>query len=378
MSRNIFNSLVLFILVLSIASPVNASPAIADPAYVPPIAAVMNAPAQAHNGQIIQYKIVLDGNGGELREPSIITDTLPAGVSFTGNLTSTYGTAQYNSSTNTVTWTNSPSVLGTGSVGKAVLLGDNSTPLSGVNSVPPPYTGGPVSLAIDDGTAEGATGANADMFKGFLWLNRFTPSPAEFPFKLKEVQVYFMNNGYVSVGDPLEIVIYENKSGNENLSTGSNLLTTVPVTVQALAAWNTFTLPTPVAFTGPGDVLIGVFMNLDPNNQKIPAAKDETTSLHRSWIGFWTTQPSTPTLPPNGGLFTLESINQNGNFMVRGSGETIPVPSTITVTFDTTVTIDAGDITNHADVLYAGALIPIQATTSVINTRTIYLPVITR
>ncbi|HZD55871.1 MAG TPA: S8 family serine peptidase, partial [Anaerolineales bacterium] len=56
----------------------------------------------------------------------------------------------------------------------------------------PFVTGSAVSLALDDGSPENFIGVNdltSTYAYQFIWLNRFTPDPSEFPFTLEQIQV---------------------------------------------------------------------------------------------------------------------------------------------------------------------------------------------
>ncbi|MFA5590747.1 MAG: S8 family serine peptidase [Lysobacteraceae bacterium] len=181
-----------------------------------------------------------------------------------------------------------------------------------------------VPLILDDGTIDNniGIGGNAQ----FIFLNRFTPAAGDYPFTLNEVQVYFDSGAEVaSVGDAVLLAIYENTSGNADPATGSNLLSTLPVTVGATGAWNTYTLPAPITLNGPGDVLIGVVAQKTPGTAYFPAAIDQTATQQRSWAGWWSTAtaPTPPTLPPTTEWLLIDDTAFSGNWMVRGSGETV-------------------------------------------------------
>jgi uncharacterized repeat protein (TIGR01451 family) len=181
---------------------------------------------------------------------------------------------------------------------------------------------GPVNLVIDDGSRDNDIGIGGAW--EFIWLNRFTPTPTDFPFYLDEVAVYFSTVGMVNVGDDMILVLYENTSGNADPAVGSNFLASFPVTVQALDTWNVYTLPTPVTFNGPGDVLVGVIGLELPGSSYWPASMDQTTTQSRSWAGWWLSSPppATPTLPPDDTWILIDAYFP-GNWMVRANGETI-------------------------------------------------------
>lgn len=178
----------------------------------------------------------------------------------------------------------------------------------------------PVSLVVDDGTAENGIGIGGA--SQFIWVNRFTPAPAEFPFMLQQVQLWFQTSGAVLVGDSIQIVVYENTTGSTDPAPGSNLLYQYSTTVQGLDAWNVYDLPEPVLLNGPGDVVIGVIGLEVPGTSYWPASLDQTVTQQRSWAGWWATpvHPEPPTLPPD--TWTLIDAYFPGNWMVRGYGET--------------------------------------------------------
>lgn len=177
----------------------------------------------------------------------------------------------------------------------------------------------PISLVLDDGTGDNNIGIGGTA--QFIFINRFTPAAGAYPITLNQVQVYFATAGLVNVGDDMLLALYENTSGNTDPAVGSNLLTTIPVTVTTLDAWNVYDLAAPVTFNGPGDILIGVVALEIPGTSYWPAALDQTASQQRSWAGWWNepTAPTPPTLPPTN--WTLIDAYFAGNWMVRGYGE---------------------------------------------------------
>ena len=112
-----------------------------------------------------------------------------------------------------------------------------------------------VNLVLDDGGPEDGIGIGGN--QEFIFLNRFTPDAGDFAFDLEEIRVYFQS-GTTQLGDDIILVAYENTSGNADPATGANWLASFPATVQALDAWNVYTLSSPVHFDGPGDVRLAV------------------------------------------------------------------------------------------------------------------------
>ena len=188
----------------------------------------------------------------------------------------------------------------------------------------------PVTLTLDDGSSETSLGPPVPV--GFIFLNRFTPSPGLFPFLLDQIQVYFPSADGVGVGDAIALVVYQDADGDP--SNGADFLASYPTVIQTLDMWNIYDIPS-LYVNGPGDILIGVITLDMPYFHYYLAALDETTSQQRSWAGFWQTlpPPDPPLLPPDLSFGLMDSLGRPGNWMIRGCGETTsitPTPTQIT------------------------------------------------
>jgi hypothetical protein len=187
----------------------------------------------------------------------------------------------------------------------------------------PPTSTYPVQLVLDDDQSEGTVGVSDQTgARQFLWFNRFSTAGI---VHLEEVWVLFPAGANMTVGDAVEIVIYEDPDGNP--SNGATLLSSFNSTVQAVDG-NTFSIY-PLAATvdiGAGnDVLIGVVPRFlapgDPVTS--PAAVDTTVSAGRSWVAIWNGDPpSPPTLPPDLLIDLIDNVAPAaaGNWMIRGFG----------------------------------------------------------
>jgi hypothetical protein len=193
----------------------------------------------------------------------------------------------------------------------------------------PPTANGPTSpddvveLILDDGTSENALGLTAG--GQFIYLNRFTPDPALFPFTLQEVQHYFYTGQGVVVGDVFDVYIYEDTDGDGDPGTGAVFLGDIQdVTAQALDAWSVWPMPSPVTLNGPNDVLILLVNRTTVAPGTYPATMDQTTTQGRSWIGLYSAgnPADPPTLPADNLWGIVDSFGFAGNWMVRGYGET--------------------------------------------------------
>jgi len=243
-------------------------------------------------------------------------------------------------------------------------------------AAPAPVPLADVNLILDDGTRENALGLTAG--GQFIWLNRFTPDPADFPFSLTEVQVLFGQGVGVNVGELVDIYIYEDTDGDGNPGTGANFLGSVlnaAVQFTNDTSFSVYPVTTPIVLNGPGDVLIAVVnrtAGVAPGT--FPASMDQTTSAGRSWIGIYAAgnPGNPPTLPADSLWGTIDSFGFPGNFMVRGYGSfgvaggwayadpasgTIPANSVATfeVVFDASSLFETG--TYEAELDFSGTFV---------------------
>jgi subtilisin family serine protease len=195
-----------------------------------------------------------------------------------------------------------------------------------------PKVQGSPTLVLDDGTSEssvGLIGNNLDY--QFIWLNRFTPQPADFPFAINQIQVFFDKLKGVYFDDPIDLVVYQDTDGDP--SNGGVLLATFHEKVKAAdgVTWSVYDLPSPVLITGPGDVLIGVinrYAQSGVSPASYPATLDTDVPKQRSWIGWWVADPPDPAILPPDQVFHLIDVDipPGGNWLIRASGEALGVP----------------------------------------------------
>ncbi len=179
---------------------------------------------------------------------------------------------------------------------------------------------GATALVIDDGVAENFIGDGGQ----FIWLNRFTPAPTEFPFILEEVSVIFGDNG-VTAGQDIEILVYEDTDGDGDPATGAVLLATYNETILTAdqVTFNVYSLKPSVQLYGPGDVLIGVVNRSGAEGTNdFPAALDQTNTQVRSWAATYLVGdvPVNPPLPGDEQWGTIDSFGFAGNWIIRGAG----------------------------------------------------------
>lgn len=191
---------------------------------------------------------------------------------------------------------------------------------------PAPFAADPVELTLDDDSMENGLGIGGN--DQFIALNRFSPTESQFPFVLKQVQVYIGDTPLgARTGDPIAVYIYQNKTANQNPAEGSEFLYQQAAKVGTQEAWTVIDLEEPITLEGPGDVLIAVGFLKKPGVKYFPAPLDLGESKQRSWIGFWTGDiPAVPNLPPDVVFAPLADLGDDGeldgNWMIRGLGET--------------------------------------------------------
>jgi len=182
-----------------------------------------------------------------------------------------------------------------------------------------------VSLVLDDGNRENAIGLTTG--GQFIWLNRFTPNPADFPFTLQEIRILFPNGSGISVGQLVDIYIYEDTDGDGNPGTGETFLAAYNnAAVQAVDDVTFSVYPiSPLVLNGPNDVLIAVVnRTAGIAAGTFVAAIDQTASAGRSWVGTYSSgnPGNPPTLPATGLWGIIDSFGLPGNWMIRGYGIT--------------------------------------------------------
>jgi hypothetical protein len=116
----------------------------------------------------------------------------------------------------------------------------------------------------------------------FMWLNRFSPAPTDYPMTLNTVQTAF-GAANTAVGDTFDVFVYQdNDSDPSNGATlvGSVLHQTIAAPQDTL---QTITIPGGIALSGSGDILVAL-VTRQPS--AFPASVDNGSSFeHRSWIG---------------------------------------------------------------------------------------------
>ena len=275
----------------------------------------------AHDFDLSAGQLARAPNSYEVTLPMGVSTTLPLTLSNTGGLAVTFEMAE-------VPGEFVPVVLTPQPIGRGPMRGRLSLSPIKSNGIAAPWSpSGPVNLVLDDGTRENALGLTAG--GQFMWLNRFTPDPAEFPFTLDQVSILFGAGMGVNVGETVDIYIYEDTDGDGDPGTNASFLgSQTGVAVQAVddVTWSDYRLDTPVDLYGPGDVLIAVVNRTAGTDAgEHPAAMDTTASQGRSWVGIYGAgnPADPPILPADSAWGIIDTLGFAGNWMVRGSGFTI-------------------------------------------------------
>jgi hypothetical protein len=202
---------------------------------------------------------------------------------------------------------------------RLVQLGSNAAP---EGLAPSPWSpDAPVELVIDDGSAENSIGLSAG--GQFVWMNVFTPDPADFPFQLSVVSVVWPDT--MAEGDQVQIVVWEDTDGDGDPSNADYLYSEDAVVMNNdFTTWNDYELAAPVMLTGPGDVVIGlVNRSGGAGYLDYPAAIDQDDPQLRSWLGAYSGDPpDPPTLPADNLWGRIDDFGFPGNWMIRGAGYT--------------------------------------------------------
>lgn len=235
---------------------------------------------------------------------------------------------------------------------------------------------GGISLVLDDGSREDALGLTSG--GQFIWLNRFTPDPADYPFSLTNIQILFGSGVGINVGELVDIYVYEDPDGDGDPGTNATFLgsyTNAAVQATDDVTWSEYTLEAPIVLNGPsGDVLIAVVnRTAGINPGTFVASIDTTSTAGRSWIGLYNGTPADPpTLPADNLWGVVDTFGFPGNWMVRGLGTagilhswatavpnqgTVPPHSVATfeVVFDARSLYQVGDYT--ADLYFTGSFV---------------------
>jgi hypothetical protein len=174
-----------------------------------------------------------------------------------------------------------------------------------------------INFTLDDGTVDTLVGVQTG--GQFIWMNRFTPAPTDFPFSVTQVQALF--GFHVAVGDAMQVVVLQDTDGDGDPSNAQVLYSeNFAAQFHDGSTWSIFNLTTPVVCFGPGDVLVGLVNRSGADGYlDYPAAMDQSTSQSRSWLGGYSggVVPDPITMPPDGVWDLADNFGFAGNWMIR-------------------------------------------------------------
>lgn len=184
-----------------------------------------------------------------------------------------------------------------------------------------------VTLVLDDGSSEDGRGyLFGTKALQFLWFNRFTPAPTDFPFALDRVDIQWIAEGSGSqIGDAVDVYVWEDADGNP--ANGAAFRDSVHGTVQATNGnFSTYVFDPPIIFCSSGDILIGTVDRSVVSyvtGPKWPARYDtQTITSNRSWFAIYSGDPGNPPALPADGYYQPVDY---GTWMIRGYGAKVPL-----------------------------------------------------
>ena len=193
----------------------------------------------------------------------------------------------------------------------------------------------------------------------FVYLNRFTPDPTDYPFTLTNVQTLFVGNlsnggqGAV-VGETFDVFVYQDDDNDP--SNGATLVAAVHDVAVAdpLQAIQTIALPNGgVTLNGPGDVLIALQYHGPTGGY--PASGDITgVYQERSWIGD---VHNAGINAPAGGSDEIFADGFDGSTVPTGpdlAAENMQIVSNVVATFEHNFIIRGNGTKEGGRVVYLG------------------------
>lgn len=164
----------------------------------------------------------------------------------------------------------------------------------------------------------------------FVWLNRFTPAPTDFPITIRSITTLIdMQVAGNDEGDRIPVHVYrddDSDPSNGAILVGSYTDFVLPAP-GPVPVFTTIQLPTPFVVDGPGDVLIAISNMRTARNATRSMTADRGPFKGRSWIGSLYDAP--PGAVPGLGESDvgLRLANQpgwggsvEGNWIIRASG----------------------------------------------------------
>lgn len=202
-------------------------------------------------------------------------------------------------------------------------------PIDAVEATNPPIPNVDVQLMVDDDSVEGNFGVGGAVARQFLWFNRFSPNLNN-PIRLNEIWVLFPAGSNMTVGADVQLVVYHDPDGDP--SNGADFVAGFAESIQFVDGntFSVYSLATPLEFSEPGDILIGVvnrFVVSGVTTSTRPAAMDNTASQGRSWVAVWSADPADPPVLPADSIYQTIDGFVPGNWMIRAFGDQLQAPA---------------------------------------------------
>jgi len=208
-----------------------------------------------------------------------------------------------------------PGALGGGADALTVSVFDGQTPA-------PQET-----LVLDDGDLDTVFGFSGTF--ATAWLSRFSPSPAQLPFRIDAVRVLWSNlDPAIVVGRSVELLVLVDPAGTGDPGNATPVVLTTPNrTITALNTFVDYALtandPNDLVVES-GDFWLGFFdrEGTAPSSDSIAAADLDTTG-GTSWVGFSTTTTAPSTFQP------VTDFVSDRTWMIRALGANLPAAGSI-------------------------------------------------
>ncbi len=164
----------------------------------------------------------------------------------------------------------------------------------------------------------------------FVWLNRFTPAPTDFPITIRSITTLIdMQVAGNDEGDRIPVHVYQDDDSDP--SNGATLVGSyIDFALPApgpVPVFTTIELPTPIVVDGPGDVLIALSNMRTARNATRSMTADVGPFKGRSWIGSLYDAPAGAVPGLGESDVGLRLANQpgwggsvQGNWIIRASG----------------------------------------------------------
>jgi len=185
-----------------------------------------------------------------------------------------------------------------------------------------------INFVLDDGEPESAIGFSGQQSYAAIWLNRFSPTPIDYPIHLRQISILFPDPtaaGQDLTGFRVDLLVYLDADHNNDPSNAVKLAQ-IPVTITIADGLTFSNYAVDVTAQGPGDLYLGFSDTYNSGGRSPitdPTNIDETFSRERSWTAAMSSgaNPNYDNLGANDLLGTIDSFGIAGNWLIRASGD---------------------------------------------------------